>query len=65
MDDDLEHQDRVAPHQDNYQSSGAEDDMSDWFFDANLPNETVVGLAADSWIYVVSIKDNNDKSIFF
>ncbi|XP_054781423.1 protein PAF1 homolog [Prosopis cineraria] len=29
MDDDLEQQHRVAMHQDNYQSSGAEDDMSE------------------------------------
>ncbi|XP_027334843.1 protein PAF1 homolog [Abrus precatorius] len=29
MDDGLEHQHRVAPHHDNYQSSGGEDDMSD------------------------------------
>lgn len=31
----MEEQHRVAPDQDNYQSSGAEYDMSDWFFDAN------------------------------
>lgn len=35
MDDGLEDQHRGAPHQDNYQSSGAEDYMSDWLFDAN------------------------------
>lgn len=29
MDDDLEQQHRVAMHQDNYQSSGAEDDLSE------------------------------------
>lgn len=35
MDDGLEDQHRGAPHQDNYQSSGAEDYMSDWLFHAN------------------------------
>ena len=30
MDDDLEQDHRDAMHQDNYQSSGAEDDMSEW-----------------------------------
>lgn len=35
MDDGLEHHHRGAPHQDNYQSSGAEDYMSEWLFDAN------------------------------
>ena len=31
----MEEQHRVAHHQDNYQSSGAEDYISDWFFGAN------------------------------
>lgn len=32
MDDDLDDDHRDAELQDNFQSSGAEDDMSDWFF---------------------------------
>lgn len=35
MDDDLDDQHGDADHHDNFQSSGAEDEMSEWFFGAD------------------------------
>jgi len=43
MDDGLEHQHRGASHQDNYQSSGAEDYLSEWLFDANAAEVKQIG----------------------